>query len=586
MKSWVFIAAAGLMATVLGQEMLPPPEFVEVSPDEEMAVLPEAMPKMPEQVDDSRQDDVIIERVKGVVLVGGRDDLLRASELDDIEGLQTRGLFIPGGEKKLGKKLEPIYYNQPLTRRTLTDLKVAISKYFKDQHFPLVVVEVPEQDITSGVIQLVVIEGRLGELKIEGNEYTSSKRLENYMRLKPNQEIDENVLIQDLQFINRNPFRRADVIYAPGEEVGTTNVTLKLKERRPLRFYFGAENSGVATTSRERWLTGFNWGNAFWLDHVLAYQFTSSYDVKEFHAHTAQYIAPLPWHHVLNIYGGYARVDPNLPDQTETIFVTGNVGRSYQVSARYSIPLPGNRYLLHDFTFGYDWKRTNNNITFSLQQLNFGDNVNISQFVVGYTGNYERNKYRLDFDTDLVWSPGKMMSDQSQEDYESLRPGADNDWVYWRGSFVYLQRLPYAFSLSLMARGQYTYQNLLPSEQFVLGGYDTVRGYDQRQVNTDNGVLLSGELRSPAFNVLKYIKRTKAQDAMQFLIFCDYGYGRDHDGIPGIPKNEWLMGVGPGFRYTVDPYLTARVDIGWKIHNEAEFRGGGSEVHFSVVASY
>ena len=36
--------------------------------------------------------------------------------------------------------------------------------------------------------------------------------------------------------------------------------------------------------------------------------------------------------------------------------------------------------------------------------------------------------------------------------------------------------------------------NLLGSETFGLGGYDTVRGYDQRDINTDDGLLLSGQI--------------------------------------------------------------------------------------------
>lgn len=531
------------------------------------------------------------ENLRGLVLVGSCDELYCAEEICCFEGFKTKGVMVPGGESNLRDRLEPLYFNRPLTEGGLAEIKRTIQEYFHDYYYPLVVVQVPEQDITCGVLQLILVEGRLGNVCVEGNRYFSNERFRKYLNMMLDEPINERDLIRDLNFMNRNPFRRVDVIYAPGTDPGTTDITLFVDDRRPLRIYSGVENSGVPTTSRQRWLAGFNWGDAFWMDHVLAYQFTSSYQVTDFHSHTAQYIAPLSWHHILNIYGGYARVDPDLTN------VEDNIGRSYQVSGRYGIPLPPTRYLYHEFTFGYDWKRTNNVIQFNEfvvtgidtgnNQVGVGQNVNISQFVIGYSGNYEKPDYRVDFGLDAYYSPGQMMSDQSQSDYETLRLGADNDWVILQGQLAYLKRLRYDFSILLSGSAQWTYQSLLPSEQFVLGGYDTVRGYDQRQENFDSGYLANAELRTPAMRVLKYMnERWTIPDGLQFLLFIDYGRGWDHTAVPGTPKSEWLLGAGPGMRYTIMPYFTARCDLGFKLHNMDFFTGGSPEVHFSVVASF
>lgn len=138
-----------------------------------------------------------------------------------------------------------------------------------------------------------------------------------------------------------------------------------------------------------------------------------------------------------------------------------------------------------------------------------------------------------------------------------------------------------SFSLSLLAKGQISSQNLLPSEQFGLGGYDTVRGYDQREVNKDGAILASAEARSPALPVVK-----PWNDAVQFLIFLDYGWGSDHNAIPGQRKTDYLLGTGPGIRYTIEPYLTARLDWGIKLHKKANFGGGNTMIHFNITASY
>ena len=258
-----------------------------------------------------------------------------------------------------------------------------------------------------------------------------------------------------------------------------------------------------------------------------------------------------------------------------------------QTSARYVAPLKIYPYLEHEITAGGDFKRSNNTFEFTEQFPRIGNNVNLTQLVLGYSGNYERNALRLDFTGNLYWSPGKWLADQTDAAYASLRPGAVNHWVYFRGSFVYLQKLPKSFSLSLLTAGQISSQPLLPSEQFGLGGYDTVRGYEQREVNKDNAILASLEARSPGLQIAKKVKpSSKIPDALQFIAFIDYGWGINIDTIPGTDKADYLIGAGPGIRYTLEPYLTLRLDWGIRLHNKKSFEGGWDRLHFNVTASY
>ena len=284
---------------------------------------------------------------------------------------------------------------------------------------------------------------------------------------------------------------------------------------------------------------------------------------------------------MFDVYGGASWVHLDLDEPS-----MDSHGFSSQLSGRYVIPFFLGLYLRQECVIGFDWKRTNNTIEFTDDFPTFGKNVNLTQFVFTYAGSYERNAYRLDFEGSFYWSPGRWVSDQTDADFESLRPGAKNHWVYFLASFSYLQRLPKSFSLFLLAEGQLSSQNLLPSEQFGLGGYDTVRGYNQREVSTENGLLLSGEVRSPALPLFSNIKRMKQVDAIQFLAFLDYGYGRYKKTLPFETKNQYLLGIGPGIRYTLEPYFTARLDWGIKLHKEARYGGGNTMVHFAVTGSY
>jgi len=523
-------------------------------------------------------DCVLIPNLKGIVLLGKNNQV---QKLSAVKGVEWKELAIPGHPCDLCKQLRA-FLDKPVTRETLEEIKKAISEHYMSANHPFVVIKVPEQEVTSGVLQLVVLESRLGKLAAEGNQYFPSKTIEKYFYLKPGDTFDQSRLIQMISFANRNPFRRVDLVMAPGAEEGTSDVILATKDRRPLRVYSGTDNLGVESLGSNEWYAGFNWGNVFGLDHILSYQFTASYNIHLLQAHTVEYIAPFSWGHLLDVYGGYSEVHPPVSPPLQR-----NDGWSFQMSARYVVPLKIYHYLEHEITVGGDFKRSNNTFVFTEIFPTFGRNTNLTQFVLGYSGNYERNIYRLDFKGTFFWSPGQWLTDQTNADYSSLRPGAVNHWVYFRGYFTYLQRLPRSYSFSLRLQGQGSTEPLLPSEQFGLGGYETVRGYEEREINVDNALVMNLEVRSPGLPIAKWIKRScPIPDALQFLVFADVGWGVNNVTIPTTTKVNYLIGVGPGVRYTLEPYLTARLDWGIRLHNQMSFPGNWSRLHFNVTASY
>lgn len=525
-----------------------------------------------------QSSSVLIGELKGILLLGKETSVKTSGS---IQGIEWTDLAIPGRPYDLWKELS-VFLNQPVTAQTIKEIKEAISAHYLRESHPFVAIRVPEQEVTSGTLRLIVRESKIGTISVEGNCHFPAENIKSYYKIQPGEPINQNHLLQATSFLNRNPFRRIDLVFAPGKEEGTTDIILLTKDRRPLRVYAGTDNLGVQPVGPNQWYAGFNAGNLFRLGHLFSYQYTTSYNIHLFQAHTAEYTAFLPWGHLLDVYGGYSEVHPPVPPPFKR-----NDGWSMQASLRYLIPLRIYHYLEHEISTGFDFKRTNNTFEFTEAFSTFGKNTNLTQLTLGYGGNYEQNMYRFDFKGSLFWSPGRLLSDQTNDDYSSLRPGAVNHWVYFRGYFIYLQRLPQSFSFSLRLQGQGSSEPLLPSEQLGLGGYETIRGYEEREINVDNGLVLNLEARSPGLPIAKWIKPTcSIPDALQFLVFLDSGWGVNIDTIPGTRKVNYLMGVGPGARYTLEPYLTARLDWGIRLHNQASFPGNWSRLHFNVTASY
>ena len=73
----------------------------------------------------------------------------------------------------------------------------------------------------------------------------------------------------------------------------------------------------------------------------------------------------------------------------------------------------------------------------------------------------------------------------------------DSSFISWRGQVQWVRLLAGDTLLLLRGDVQFANQTLLPIEQFGLGGQNTIRGYRQDALLTDNGILASAEIRFP-----------------------------------------------------------------------------------------
>ena len=103
---------------------------------------------------------------------------------------------------------------------------------------------------------------------------------------------------------------------------------------------------------------------------------------------------------------------------------------------------------------------------------------------------------------------------------------------------------------------------LISTEQFSLGGVNTVRGYRQDALLTDNGFLAAAELRLP---VLKF---EKIDATLQFTPFIDFGTGWNNDGEE--TEFNTLFGTGFGLLLQTPERFSARVDWGIPLINNKD----------------
>ncbi|PTY01039.1 hypothetical protein DB346_15665 [Verrucomicrobia bacterium LW23] len=519
--------------------------------------------------------------IAGLVLVGS-PKAVKAGGVPKAKGVQISGLgsIDAAQQEKLRRELEP-FLGKPLNVPRLRVVTNTIIRFFRSQNLPVTDASLPPQEVKGNAVQILVLEGRLGTVKAEGNKWFNSKSLENQVRLQKGNYIRGDTLEQDLNWLNSNPFREVEPTISRGTEFGETDLILKTKDRFPVRFYAGFEDTGTDMTGDERYITGFNWGNAFCLDHQLNYQFTTSGDFTLLNAHSASYLAPLPWRHKVLLFGTYAESGADPVDPTLDIR-----GVTWQVGGRYIIPLPAVRNLQHEVQLGFDFKQTNNDLDFGGNDV-FDTTIDVTEFVFTYNGVYTDPWGATSLSANVLVSPGNLTDNSNNVQYNETRAGAEAEFAYAKFNLARNQRLPWNFSFIANATWQVASGNLVQIEQLGLGGYNTVRGYDEREANGDEGWILNLELRTPPISPLRLAGVTSVKDQLQFLAFMDMGGVSNVALLPGEDPHIDERSAGVGVRYTINPYLSFRFDYGWQmIDTHLQTRHPDGRGHFGLVVSY
>jgi hemolysin activation/secretion protein len=558
-------------------------EFPRIAPKDVMppeTTQPVPSVPVPEAQADSQ---VLLERLKGLVFVAKPDQVVTA-------GVHDKGVVIkdvPGPAPDAFDQLATKYIGRRLTRGDLNSLIREVILFYRDHDRPVVDVIVPEQDIATGTVQLIVLEGRIGQIEVTGNRWVRSSEISDPSSLRPGDLIRSSAVQDNLDWINQNPFHTTDVIYHPGQTTGTTDLELQTKDRFPARFYAGYEDSGNAATGFDRYEAGFNWGDAFnlGLGQQLNYQYTTSGDGDSLRAHAGSYIIPLPWHNTLTFFGSYAETKGQIPP------LLGINGRSYQISGRYSVPLPTfraqNLGLVYKETIagGFDYKYNKNALEFG--DLPAGGTLYaVDQFVVSYNGAETDSYGQTTLDNELYISPGDWGGNNNDAAFNESHTGATSDYVYDTLTLERLTRLPGDWSLILRGTLQKSEANLAPSEQLEFGGYDSVRGYDEDEVNADEGYIFSTEVRTPTFGIGELFHCPQIRDQLQLLAFWDYGSASNHNLLPGEKTETSLSSIGGGVRYTINTYLSVRFDYGFQLLSTGLDNDHGSRTDLGVVLSY
>lgn len=475
------------------------------------------------------------------------------------------------------------FTGHPLSFGQMQTLVDNVVGYYRMKGHAFVTVSVPPQKVHQGILHLDVLEYRIGTIRVVGNHWFSDRTIRTQSGLDRGQTLSLDELQTDLRWINTNPFRTVDMVYRPGATTGLTDVDLRVADRLPLYVYGAYNNQLDPTLGRLNWDIGISWGNAFNLGHILTYQLQRSVSGR-FTGHNASWEIPLSSRDALLLFGSYSVSYP-VADQPLT-----NKGISGQASLRWLHMLPhfafGARFGL-DGTIqaGFDWKSTISD-QFSEAVPLILANAETNQFSLGFIGSLQDPWGKTEINNQIVYGPPGISAYNKRGWYETIFPNAKPNYTYDRLTLKRALSLFWGLKANTSATWQGATHNLLYSEQLMIGGMGTVRGYYVNTSFGSRGVNISEEINTPGFSLGKWTGFSALEDTNTLGTFWDWGDNSQVHPAGIGPRVVTLSSIGADLNSKINRHLNVTLDAGWRLRRAASQGSRGVFCDFNIVAGF
>lgn len=444
---------------------------------------------------------------------------------------------IQGNKTLLKEQLAPIiepYTNHCLGKRAINSILQKINQDYINRGYITSRALLPKQDLSKGLLDIVIIEGKVAEIMVNDNSFADKSKRFMAMPQQKNQILNLRDLEQGIDQLNRAPSAGATMKIMPGEEMGESRVVISTKDEDQFRGRIGYDNEG-SKADKYRLRLGLEADNLFALNdssslyligsqntNALAFNtgvpfrnftLTGSYSYSEY----LQVISP-----IADVFGFSTTKTAGLD---YLLFRDGRsqtkVGLSY--THRYS-----KRYLLD---VALEPQRSA--ITRLFLNKSYRNQGRFWLFELGLTQG-------LDID-----NQDKNIKDKSTDPARQFNK--------LDASITYSEQFKQV-SLNNSLNGQIAFSSLYGQDQISIGGKSSVRGFGEGSSSGDNGIINKTTLninwfrnKAQQIDDKNWFKRQLKYSILRFSpsLFLEVGHVYDKAN----EEEKTLIGGGFGISY-------------------------------------
>ena len=377
------------------------------------------------------------------------------------------------------------------TLKNVEAARAALAQAYQDAGYLTVVVAIPEQNVDSGVVQLQVTEAPVERLRVTGAQYTVpsvvARRLDQAQEGRvPN----FTVLQQQLDSVNRSADIKVSPVLKAGKTPGTVEVQLEVEDQLPLHGSVEVANRQSPNTTPTRVSAALRYDNLWQAGHSLGMTMqTSPEQLSETGVLTANYMVPLGT-------GGNALTTYLVSSRSQFASLAGggSLGASDSLGLKYAQSFGVQDGLMQTLTWGADYKHILQSDVGGLRE----NQLRYLPLSLAYRGMWLGQPQPMTADVSLVLGMRGMLGNSDRQ-FDAKRAQALSSFAVLRAGWQGTTDLPgYAnWTMGAKVEGQLASGVLLPSEQFVGGGADSVRGYLEGERSGDQALRASFEIGSP-----------------------------------------------------------------------------------------
>lgn len=438
--------------------------------------------------------------------------------------------------------------------KSIKDVEAArksLENAYHERGYQTVLVNIPPQEVSTGVVRLNVVEAPVGRFEIKGSHYHSLDVIRATVpQLQPGVTPNFNEVQKELAAVNRSQDLHVTPVLRASTTPGQVDVDLDVKDELPLHTQLEVNNRYSANTAHIRVIGEVSYDNLFQSNQSVSLQYQiAPDDPKNAKIFALSYVIPTTAGSAFAFYWVKSQSD------VASVGDLNVIGNGSIYGFRYVKQLPNATASFYDsFTAGLDYKSFEQEVVLP-GSGSIPTPVEYTPFTLDYSATWlgavgsndrrpaattgARSSTTLDISVHFL---AGVFASSTQ--FADKRAGAGPQYLIFTPSIERQQVLPGSFSLSAKLNGQLASGPLINNEQFAIGGLESVRGYTESERLGDNGVDLQLELRTPQL----FSKATAGATQLYAYLFADGARVRILEPLQDQVANYHLGSLGLGWR--------------------------------------
>ena len=444
------------------------------------------------------------------------------------------------------------YRQHCLGKNAINQLMQELTALYIEDGYITSRVYIPPQDLNSGRLKLMVIEGYVEGVSINNNSPEDRRKLRWAMTPSWEKHLRLPEIEQALDQINRVRSANAQMKLWPGQKTGATHIQIINETDNEIRGSIVLSNDGQEDTGRMKTRIGFEADNLVGINDNLSVNLITSANTNAFTINSG-----FPFRNwTFNFSHSYSEYLSMLPENTDLFGQsnTSTLASDYMVYRSQSMRF--------NITSSVTVRRSERDI--------LGVHLTPQKLVpIRIAANISKNAYWGFISAEVGQVQGSKLFGATDDvrDLPPLSPRAQ----FSKQDLRITLGIPVTQGLTyqMAAAGQYTDDPLYSSEQITIGDQSTVRGSDTTIASGDRGfytqssIGLSGRRLAQLFN-----STHRWLNGINLRFFTDFGHVR----ALSKDKPESAMAAGSGLSFR---YKQLSMDMSWShiVQSNKEFAG-------------